>query len=136
MEITKKYHKTNTICNWKKRGLVYDDIDDLYYIYINTMNCTHCGKEFPNIKDRCLDHDHQTGLFRNIVCRRCNTSDNYIRFPDGIPPLKERYNMNKDKYYAKEREKITCECGCIISKSIKPRHLKTKKHARLMEQLD
>ena len=43
-----KYHKTNTICKWKYKGVVYDDWDELYYTYIRTLNCSHCNKEFKN----------------------------------------------------------------------------------------
>ena len=43
------------------------------------MKCSHCDKEFKNSRDRNLDHDHETGLFRAIVCHRCNVRDFYIR---------------------------------------------------------
>ena len=42
---------------------------------------------------------------------------------------KEFYEKNKDKL----NEKITCECGCIISKSRLPIHRKTQKHIKLMD---
>ena len=73
MEITNKYHKYITISTWKTRGVVYDDFDNLYATYINTMNCNHCSKEFKNTRDRHLDHCHETGAFRMIVCQKCNT---------------------------------------------------------------
>ena len=166
MEITKKYHKIDTICNWKYKGVLYDDFDDLYETYIKTMNCGHCGKEFKNTLDRHLDHCHKTGQFRKIVCQRCNCYDNYINFPAGVPSIKEKYSVNKYKYNekrrhkrfdnkeiinekkrekyqlnkdeinAKAREKYTCECGSIIRISDKAQHKKTMKHARFMEQLD
>ena len=157
MEITKKYHKTNTICNWKYKGVIYHDFDSLYEIYINTMNCTHCGKEFPNIKDRCLDHDHETGHFRKIVCQRCNSADNYIKYPNGIPSEKQRRKWTGERMRAKEETKIylkkwreenrdmirekaraeyTCECGAIMRLDSKAKHEKTKIHIRLMEQLN
>ena len=41
---------------------------------------------------------------------------------------KEYYEQNKEKIAEKKNEKITCECGCIINKSSKVRHLKSKKH--------
>ena len=34
--------------------------------------CEICDKDFPNTLDRCMEHCHETGEFRNIVCRRCN----------------------------------------------------------------
>ena len=41
---------------------------------------------------------------------------------------REYYEQNKEKIAEKKNEKITCECGCIINKSSKVRHLKSKKH--------
>ena len=72
-----KYHKTYTINRWKINGVVYDDFDELYYTYIRTLKCSHCNKEFGNSFDRCLDHDHSTGLLRAIVCHKCNACDRY-----------------------------------------------------------
>ena len=40
---------------------------------------------------------------------------------------KEHYKQNKDKI----NEKITCECGCIITKSVLARHKKTQNHLLL-----
>ena len=59
--------------------------------------------------------------------------------------IKEWYEDNKEnkkqqsKKYREEnkdkiREKITCECGCIVCKTELNRHQKTKKHLNLMEQ--
>jgi hypothetical protein len=28
---------------------------------------------------RCLDHDHETGVFRKVVCRSCNNMDSYLK---------------------------------------------------------
>ena len=75
-----KYH---TIYHWKRRGLIYDNYDELYEVYINTMQCEHCQTEFTKNNRRCLDHDHESGLFRKIVCHRCNVWDSYINYPNG-----------------------------------------------------
>jgi hypothetical protein len=75
--------KYNMIYNWKKSGLIYDNYDELYETYIKTTECEHCKTEFTKNNKRCLDHDHTTGLFRKIVCHRCNTRDSYIKYPNG-----------------------------------------------------
>jgi len=79
--------------------LIYDDYDALYEAYIKTSECQHCNKAFKTSRDRCLDHDHITGIFRNIVCRGCNTRDSYIKYPQGIDRVewrKEWYMKNKE----------------------------------------
>ena len=69
--------KSNRISKWKSYGVICDDWDVLYEKYINTEFCEDCKCELTedryNTKTtRCLDHDHNTGLFRNVVCNSCN----------------------------------------------------------------
>ena len=71
--------KSNRITNWKQSGVVCDDFDILYDKYINTTNCEEGNIEltvdrYCTLTTRCLDHDHTTGLFRNVLCNRCNLS--------------------------------------------------------------
>ena len=96
-------HKSKTKYRWNKSGLIYHDFDELYDIYINTMECNHCGKVFETRKERHLDHCHETGLFRKIVCCACNMQDSYIRYPDKI--TKQDKKDNEKKYYEKNKEK-------------------------------
>ena len=158
-----KYHKTKTICQWKYIGVVYDDFEELYYIYMNTLNCSHCNKDFKTTLDRCLDHDHSTGLFRAIVCQNCNKNDSYIKYPNGYYKNKdyhkEYYQANKEKmkeydkkYHEANKEKMKvykkkydeknnknydCDCGGKYTNKHKQRHLRTIKHiAWFMEQVD
>ena len=69
--------KKNRIKKWKSRGVICDDFDTIYERYINTTNCDLCYAElveglYGRYK-KCLDHDHSTGEFRNILCNVCNT---------------------------------------------------------------
>mgnify|MGYP003122057104 FL=1 len=51
-----------------------------------------------------------------------------------ISEYKRQYAIiNKDKIAEKTKQKVTCECGCIIRKGDLSRHKKTKKHLKLME---
>lgn len=43
-------------------------------------------------------------------------------------------NENKEKILAQAKEKITCECGCIVLKWGLNRHMKSKKHLDLMNK--
>ena len=73
-----------TISRWKNRyGVVHNDFDSLYALYINTRYCNYCGIEltttlFGNSK-KCLDHNHITGLVNGIICKSCNNRDVFNR---------------------------------------------------------
>ncbi len=47
---------------------------------------------------------------------------------------KEYYQLNKDRINEIRTEKITCECGAIISKTNIAKHKKTKKHINRTQQ--
>jgi len=101
--------KYQTICKWKKRGLICDDYNALYETYIKTMECQHCNKAFKKSSDRCLDHNHETGLFRKIVCHRCNAMDSYIKYPNEYTrqeKIKEKFKEYIKEYYQANNEKI------------------------------
>jgi len=65
--------KTYTINNWKRRGVI-GDYDKLYEYHLSVNECENCGIELNQDQStkKCLDHDHTTGLFRNILCQNCN----------------------------------------------------------------
>ena len=81
----KEYRKTpafkmsNMISNWKFLGVIETEqytYEELYYAFCSQGYCEECGVKFSsksNTKtDKCLDHDHETGEFRDILCRSCN----------------------------------------------------------------
>ena len=76
--------KSNRIRNWKCKGLISDDYDKIYSHYLNSTHCELCNFEYNPTNWRCMDHNHKTGLFRNVVCNSCNLSSN----------LKEMYKNN------------------------------------------
>ena len=68
--------KSLRINNWKLRGII-GDYDELYEKWINCTNCEACNYIFTDTCNKCLDHDHKTGLFRNILCRNCNNDERF-----------------------------------------------------------
>jgi len=80
--VAKKYRKTEAgikarrMSMWRTYG-VKDVNDELYDYYMNCDVCEACGKEFTETINKCLDHDHETGVFRYVLCRGCNIRDNW-----------------------------------------------------------
>jgi hypothetical protein len=68
--------KANKISSWKKSGVINDNFDELYNIWKTATNCADCDVELiegnKGCNRKCLDHDHTTGLFRDVVCHSCN----------------------------------------------------------------
>ena len=74
---TENGFKNSKINLWKRRGVVCDNFDALYDHYTSTAYCDACRVELTIDKKttstrKCLDHCHETGLFRNILCHSCN----------------------------------------------------------------
>jgi len=103
-EYMKEYNKTPngiksyTKSSWKSYGLIdsyKDNYEKLYNLYLNTNKCNICKYEFDNSNRRCMDHNHSTGKFRQILCNRCNIQDNWIKVKAVM--IIQRYYRNKLK---------------------------------------
>ena len=66
--------KSKIIANWKYQGLITDDYHKVYERFEYTLFCDECRCDLDQCTKsvKCMDHDHSTGLFRNILCRSCN----------------------------------------------------------------
>jgi hypothetical protein len=62
--------------DWKSQGMIFNDFEFEYWYnkYIFATHCTleKCKKPFKSSKDRQLDHNHKTGVIRDIICHSCN----------------------------------------------------------------
>ena len=71
-------YKSGKKSKWKSIGLVMDNFEEIFDRYMKTTNCDRCNIELttrdnpPKMTTKCMDHQHQTGLFRNILCTKCN----------------------------------------------------------------
>lgn len=73
---TESGRKCQRIQCWKKHGIIHEDYDKLYEQYMNAKECENCSIPLTfgwHGDARCVDHCHETGQFRNILCRVCNT---------------------------------------------------------------
>jgi len=69
--------KSTIICKWKHSDLLHEDYNQLYESYLQSTHCAVCKSEYKDSFDRCMDHDHETGLFRQFLCRACNIRDSW-----------------------------------------------------------
>tara|TARA_R110000822_G_C15038573_1_gene465045 strand:+ start:63 stop:614 length:552 start_codon:yes stop_codon:yes gene_type:complete len=49
---------------------------------------------------------------------------------------KQYYDQHKAEISEKKKQKIICECSCVVAKSVLAKHRRTKKHIDLMEKLN
>ena len=72
--------KRQKISSWKGLGIITNDYDYWYELYIEQNHCWHCENEFIDSTDRNLDHNHNINdkeNIRGILCRICNIKDIY-----------------------------------------------------------
>jgi hypothetical protein len=81
--------KKSRLRTWKRRGVKLTE-KDLEHFYAS-MRCEMCDTEFQQDKDRSLDHDHDTGLYRGALCQRCNTG--LARLGDQVKLAIQRLNQ-------------------------------------------
>ena len=54
--------------------------------YSQDGRCSICDKFFEDIKDICVDHNHETGKIRGLLCKKCNSAIGF--FNDNLQLLK------------------------------------------------
>lgn len=78
-----------SIWGWKSQGMKCDDWKVMFENYNKAERCERCNNVFRKnvykndgklwrLNNKVLDHDHKTGLVRNIICQSCNIKLRYI----------------------------------------------------------
>ena len=126
-EKQKEYRQTetgkmfSTISDWKRNGLLMDNPEDyltIYYHWLCSTNCEKCPKEFDNTKhnDKHMDHNHNTGEYRNILCHSCNVNNREDN-TSGTPNVS--YNIKRERWRYRKN----------INKKLYQKSFKTKEEA-------
>lgn len=61
---------------WHKYGLTFDEWRKM--MIAQKGRCAIC-RDLPQTKDLCIDHDHQTGEVRGLLCNSCNLGNGLFR---------------------------------------------------------
>ena len=80
------------ISDWKFSGLIWNTIEELegiYGLYICSERCEECNCLYTKDNKKCMDHCHETGNFRNILCNSCNAKRNKSN-TSGIPNISKK----------------------------------------------
>lgn len=132
-----KRHKTKTKYQWKKQGIIFDEIGHTfawwYETYIYATHCSCCNKKFNNSRDRQLEHNHNIKdafNVRGIVCNGCNhitkdvkiqsnnkSGEKYIYFDKSRNKWAVRINREDCKFhkYCKSKEEAIIERNKFIN---------------------
>ena len=102
---TEKCKKCIKISNWKKNGVISDDYDSLYDYYLNCKFCEECNIELITgnygANKKCLDHNHETGEFRKVLCNTCNS----WKYAERKPKKTEEQKKQEQQEYRNNNKK-------------------------------
>jgi hypothetical protein len=94
-----KAKKSDTISDWKQKGLICDNYDQVYQLWLDSTHCDKCGCQYTNKNHKDMEHCHTTGAFRGIVCHKCN-----LNMLDKTKPTNNT-SGHKNVSYDKKRNK-------------------------------
>jgi|LakMenEpi03Aug12_release.lakeMendotaPanAssembly.Ray.scaffolds.fasta_scaffold662925_2 group I intron endonuclease len=103
-------------------------------------------RELATVNMRIAGRDSKQYHQDNRESENLKNRERYLKNPDVkkeyyeinknkiISNVQNYYEQNKEKVLNRLKEKVVCECGCIIAKCNIPDHKKTQKHLNLMKE--
>lgn len=89
-----------------------------------TLNSVYCGRTPQEAKDAWWKKNPEY-----MVQYRENNTEKIKEYNDNY------YRLNREKILTNWRQKVKCECGCVVNKSCLIRHKKTNRHKKNMENI-
>ena len=116
----------STINSLKKRFTHHKNFNYNSTMTKNFINPTIELVEECNENERVIRESY---YIKNFNCvNKVIPSRSMNEWRNDTKELKKIYDQNYYKEHSKKKEKITCECGCIITRNSLMRHRKSKKH--------
>ena len=79
--------KNGKIKQWKSIGLIAskEELERIYDLYLTQELCNACDIKLTRTgkcsnTDATMDHCHKSNRFRHILCKNCNTKDNWMKY--------------------------------------------------------
>jgi len=100
----RKYHKSKTLYDWYRRGVIFENEEhkqEIYQRYIYSSNCELCHKEYKNSLNRKIEHEHDPTKpnFRSICCNKCNKQKKDVKIPSTNTTGEQFISKCKSKKY-------------------------------------
>lgn len=75
-----KYRNGRTVRNWKRRGIVLTRKQYDAMFIEQEGRCAICRVDANTLeRAMCVDHDHNTGKVRGLLCYKCNSGLGFFR---------------------------------------------------------
>ena len=96
----KDYHGFRTKCksclNIEAKTRRYDLTHEEVVELTSKKECDLCGVHIKNSKEKHIDHCHETGKVRGLLCKECNVGLGYIeKHLDDLPNILKYINHEK-----------------------------------------